>query len=99
MSKLTKAVDIDWLKSHTRPEFASDRCRYCRDFGCKEHPCDGVQDVEALLDELDKLRDVLDKIHSWLVCASISTPEDMAQSFVEMEKIAREVLPPEQEKG
>ena len=48
-------------------------------------------------DELDKLRDALDKIHSWLVCASISTPEDMAQSFVEMEKIVREALSPEPE--
>ena len=55
-------------------------------------------DYEELETENKSLCDALDKIHSWLVCASISPPEDMAQSFVEMEKIAREALSPEPEK-
>jgi hypothetical protein len=34
----------------------------------------------------------LDKIHSWLVTAAIASPQDMAQSFPEMERIASEAL-------
>ncbi len=29
----------------------------------------------------------LETIHNWLVCAPIATPEDMAQSFPDMEKL------------
>lgn len=29
----------------------------------------------------------LETLHNWLVCAPIATPEDMAQSFEEMEKL------------
>ena len=46
-------------------------------------------------DELRRLHEVnkellaaLKEIDSWLVCACIATPEDMAQSFSHMEQVA-----------
>jgi hypothetical protein len=36
----------------------------------------------------EQLVAALNKIHNWLVCAPIATPEDMAQSFAEMERAA-----------
>jgi hypothetical protein len=38
------------------------------------------------------LEEALDKIHAWLVCAPIASNDDMAQSFGEMERVAREAL-------
>lgn len=40
-------------------------------------------------DAARKLRKALLKIHGWLVCAAITSPEDMAQSFADMEETAR----------
>ena len=31
--------------------------------------------------ELDRLRAIIDEVHSWAVCACIASPEDMAQNF------------------
>ena len=37
--------------------------------------------VLALAQEIERLRAVLDEVHSWAVCAAIASPEDMAQNF------------------
>jgi hypothetical protein len=42
-------------------------------------------DIEA---QRDALLEALKEINSWLVCACIATPEDMAQSFPHMEQVA-----------
>lgn len=48
--------------------------------------------IDALASERDTAVKALNTIHSWLVCAAIASPEDMAQSFPEMCKIAGDVL-------
>jgi len=40
-------------------------------------------------DAARKLLEALLKIHDWLVCACIADPDDMAQSFADMEETAR----------
>jgi hypothetical protein len=37
--------------------------------------------VLAMLHEVERLRKVTAEVHSWIVCAAITTPEDMAQNF------------------
>jgi hypothetical protein len=37
--------------------------------------------VGAMFDEIERLRAVVDEVHSWAVCACIASPEDMAQNF------------------
>ena len=44
-----------------------------------------AQDVTGLVDALEE-------IDSWLVCAAIATPDDMAQSFTHMEQVASTAL-------
>jgi hypothetical protein len=37
--------------------------------------------VLAMLFEVNKLRAVVSEVHSWICCACLSTPDDMAQNF------------------
>lgn len=43
-------------------------------------------------DRIKPLVDALNEINNWLVCAPISTPEDMAQSFAYMQQVAQRAL-------
>jgi len=52
----------------------------------------------ALEKRLAELEKALNKIHSWLVCAGITTAEDMAQSFEDMEMTAYKALNSEESK-
>ena len=54
-----------------------------------------IETTTVLWNELRRLHEVnaellaaLKEIDSWLVCACIATPEDMAQSFSHMEQVA-----------
>lgn len=48
--------------------------------------------IKQLRKRVKKTEKALDKIHCWLVCHPITSPEDMSQSFEEMEEVARVVL-------
>lgn len=48
--------------------------------------------IAALFAEREALREALDRIHGWLAGYVIATPVDMAQSFPDMERIARAAL-------
>lgn len=37
--------------------------------------------------EAYKLEKIIQEVHSWIVCAAITTPEDMAQNFERIEQI------------
>lgn len=37
---------------------------------------------------IEKMGEAVNKIDAWLVCAAIATPEDMAKSFAEMQKLS-----------
>lgn len=37
--------------------------------------------VLSMLMEVERTRKIINEIHSWIVCAAITTPEDMAQNF------------------
>lgn len=64
-------------------ELWCDRCPHC----CKPRT------LSKLLEPANAaLRDALDEIHNWLVCADIATVEDMAQSFPRMEQLASKAL-------
>jgi len=52
----------------------------------------------ALEKRVAELEKALNKIHSWLVCAGITTAEDMAQSFEDMEMTAYKALNSEESK-
>jgi hypothetical protein len=56
-------------------------------------PAYATSEADArLIAAAPELLKALDKIHSWLVTAAIASPQDMAQSFPEMERIASEAL-------
>ena len=55
----------------------------------KDGPDDPTPDPLALL---KRCKEALNKLDSWLVCASITTPEDMAQSFETMQKMTSALL-------
>lgn len=38
-------------------------------------------------DEAQRLRKIVDAVHSWAVCAGIATPDDMASNFPHIVKI------------
>lgn len=40
----------------------------------------------------DTMRTTLEKVESWLVCAAIASPEDMAQSIPEMLELVSNAL-------
>lgn len=42
--------------------------------------------------DLEKAMELLNEIHSWLVCECIATPEDMAQSFTPFREAIDEFL-------
>lgn len=42
--------------------------------------------------ERDRLREALEKLHSWLVCHTIADADDMMQSAPDMEQTARQAL-------
>ena len=48
----------------------------------------GDKAVLSLVGEVDQLRERLDSIHSWIVCASIATPEDMMENAETIEATA-----------
>jgi hypothetical protein len=48
--------------------------------------------IQRAVNAHEDLVAALDKIHSWLVAGAIASPQDMAQSFPEMERIASEAL-------
>jgi hypothetical protein len=72
--------------------------------GARPHAAAPMPIVHTALSKLDRptpptsgegeLRAALEKVHSWIVCYSIASPEDMAQSFPEMEKIIDAALHP-----
>lgn len=39
------------------------------------------------MDEVARLRSIIDEIHSWVVCAAIAYPDDMAQNFPRIAEI------------
>lgn len=43
-------------------------------------------------ESVEKMKEALGKISNWLVCAAITTPEDMAESFGEMLQTSEEAL-------
>lgn len=43
--------------------------------------------VQAQAAEIARLRTVVEEVHSWIVCAAIASPEDMAQNFQHIETI------------
>lgn len=47
------------------------------------------QFVKGLEAERDALRDKLNIVHSWIVCAAIASPEDMMQSAEAIEEVTR----------
>lgn len=51
-----------------------------------------VQAIRGACNPNKELLDALNAVHSWLVCAPIATPEDMAQSFQAMEKLVSEAI-------
>lgn len=53
---------------------------------------DNPMEYSDLRDSFFKKRRALLKLHGWLVCAAIASPEDMAQSFEDMELTARLAL-------
>jgi len=42
--------------------------------------------------EIAELRNIIQEVHSWIVCAVISTPEDMMKNAIRIEKITRMTL-------
>lgn len=49
---------------------------------------DELRRLHVVEKQRDDLLAALREIDSWLVCACIATPEDMAQSFSHMEQVA-----------
>lgn len=43
--------------------------------------------LAACICEIERLHRVISEVHSWVVCAAITTPEDMAQNFTRIEQI------------
>lgn len=43
--------------------------------------------LAACICEIEALRKIVAEVHAWVVCAAITTPEDMAQNFARIEKI------------
>jgi hypothetical protein len=39
------------------------------------------EEIARLKAEVERLKKIVDEVHSWAVCAAIATPEDMAQNF------------------
>lgn len=37
--------------------------------------------VFSMAQEIERLREVASEVHSWAVCACLTTPDDMAQNF------------------
>jgi len=46
-----------------------------------------AEQIRKIATAAPAMLEALDKIQSWLLCAAITTPEDMAQSFPAMLKI------------
>ncbi len=44
-------------------------------------------EIARLIAAAPVMRETLETLHNWLVCAPIATPEDMAESFEGMEKL------------
>lgn len=71
-------------------------------FGCPFKPGTiGEKDAEkaeqVMLDAaeyIEKLRRIISEVHSWVVCAAITTPEDMAQNFERIEEITNPTYKP-----
>lgn len=43
--------------------------------------------VLSMLYEVEELRKIVNEVHAWIVCAAITTPEDMAGNFERIEHI------------
>lgn len=50
------------------------------------------KEQEEVEGNIKEVRAALNKINNWLVCAAIATPEDMAQSFGEMQREAARAI-------
>lgn len=42
---------------------------------------DGDKFINAVVDEVKRLREVVNEVHAWVVCGAITSPEDMAANF------------------
>lgn len=51
-----------------------------------------AEEWSKLAAQNEKMKLALQEIDNWLVCAPIATPEDMAQSFEHMQKVASAAL-------
>ena len=43
--------------------------------------------VLSMLQEVEELRQIVNEVHSWIVCACMATPEEMAGNFERIEQI------------
>lgn len=43
--------------------------------------------LAACICEIEALQKIITEVHTWVVCAAITTPADMAQNFARIEKI------------
>lgn len=50
-------------------------------------PTDDEVSLAACICEIETLQKIIAEVHSWVVCAAITTPEDMAQNFERIAKI------------
>lgn len=48
---------------------------------------DGDKFINAVVDEVKRLRAVVEEVHAWIVCGAITTPQDMAGNFEHITKI------------
>lgn len=81
---------------YTNPEYRTlERANGDRIVACV-NACVGMSDpaaeIKAMREANRAMGDALAEIHAWLVCASITTAEDMAQNFSHMTDVAGKAL-------
>jgi hypothetical protein len=91
IEQYVNALGIDWDKSTIFVD------NYPKDTSYLEkHP--GFRIIEVFIKRQSgnstnqQMLDALNEINNWLVCATISTPEDMANSFPYMQELAQKAI-------
>lgn len=84
----------------TRIELENGKYTVCHDDGANFHAkrygepwrrLEGDGLVLAMAHEIERLRGVVDEVHSWAVCGAIAGPEDMAQNLPRIAEITAPV--------